>query len=227
MNARTTGDHDKAVAAADVRSAVQVEILTIAWMVVEALVAIGSGIAASSLLLVAFGADSVIELLSAVVLYRRLSEQLAKGFESKEEWEAKERQTARWAGILLFALSAYVVVQAIYGLWTKYEPENSWLGIAITVVAAVGMPILARVKLRVSRKINSRALRADAMESWACAYLAWAVLAGLVAFAISGWWWLDAAVSLAIVPLLLKEAREAFSGEDDDDDDDDDSDDPA
>ncbi len=190
-------------------------------MIVEALVAIVSGIAAGSLLLLTFGADSVIELVSGIVLHRRLTAQ-AKGAPADDEtWEAKERKAARIAGALLYALAAYVVLQGVYGLFSRHQAETTGWGLAVTLIAAVGMPLLAKAKMRLAARIGSRALRADAMESLTCAYLAWVVLAGLVADALLGWWWLDAAVSLAIVPLLVREAREAFSGEHDGDDRDD------
>jgi divalent metal cation (Fe/Co/Zn/Cd) transporter len=111
------------------------------------------------------------------------------------------------------ALSAYVVASAVYGLFQRREADTSWLGLGVAVVAAAGMPLLARAKLRVADRIGSRALRADAMESLTCGYLAWVLLAGLAANALLRWWWLDSAASLVIVPLLLREAREALHGE--------------
>ncbi len=86
-------------------------------------------------------------------------------------------------------------------------------GIIIAGVAAFGMPLLARAKIRVADKIGSRALRADAMETFTCGYLSWALLAGLIANAALHWWWLDSAAALAVVPLLMKEGREAVTGE--------------
>jgi divalent metal cation (Fe/Co/Zn/Cd) transporter len=96
-------------------------------------------------------------------------------------------------------------------IW-RNEAETSTLGIAVASVAAIAMPILARAKVRAATAIGSRGLRADAMETLTCGYLAWVLLAGLLANAVFHWWWLDAAASLAIVPLSMREAKEAVSG---------------
>lgn len=181
-------------------------------MVVEAAVSIGAGIAANSLLLVAFGADSIIELISGGVLYYRLRHEYRGDHESEASLEALERRTGKIAGYLLYALSAYVLAQAIWGLTQRHEAETSLVGMAIAVIAAVGMPILAKAKISVADKINSPALRADAMETFTCGYLSWVLLGGLVANAWLHWWWLDSVVSLFVVPLLLREAKEAIAG---------------
>ena len=132
------------------------------------------------------------------------------GFQAARE--ARERKTSRISGYLLYAFAVYVVLQAAYGLLHRRTAETSWPGIAVAVVAAFGMPLLARAKIRVADKIGSPALRADAMETFTCGYLSWALLAGLAASAALHWWWLDSAAALIIVPLLLKESREAVSG---------------
>ena len=196
-----------------IRTAVRLEQLSLVWMTIEALVSLGTGIAAGSLLLVAFGADSVIELLSAVLLYAYLLAQARGTPQDEEVFEQREHKTAKIAGYLLYGLSVYVVAQALYGLTHRHHAETSWLGMAIVVIAALGMPLLARGKLRIAEQIGSRALRADAMETITCGYLSWVVLIGLVADAFIHWWWVDSVFSLAIVPLLVKEAREAISGE--------------
>jgi divalent metal cation (Fe/Co/Zn/Cd) transporter len=196
------------------RISLRLEVITVVWMVIEAAVAVAVGIAAHSLLLVAFGIDSVIELASAVVVFRRFRIELYKNFSSAlDNARAIERKTARIAGYLLFLLSAYVLVQAIFGLVTRHAAETSPIGIAVAIVAAIGMPFLAKAKLRVADNINSRALRADAMETLTCGYLAWVLLAGLVLSAITNWWWIDSVASLAIIPLLIREGFEAISGE--------------
>ena len=124
-----------------------------------------------------------------------------------------EQRAARIAGYLLYALSLYVVLQALYGLLHRHQAESSVWGIAVAVVAALGMPVLARAKIRIADEIGSKALRADAMETFTCGYLSWILLAGLLANSLIHWWWLDSAASLLIVPLLWREAREAVSGE--------------
>ena len=206
-------DFSDPTAAERMRPALRLEAITLLWMVVEASVSIGAGVAAGSLLLIAFGADSVIELISAGVLFWRLRLEAIALPGDVERVEAVERRASRIGGYLLCVLSAYVVLQALYGLTHRHHAEASWLGMAVAVVAAVGMPLLAKAKIRVADQIGSRALRADAMETFTCGYLSWVLLAGLAVNAVLHWWWLDAAASLIIVPLLVKDAREAMTGE--------------
>jgi divalent metal cation (Fe/Co/Zn/Cd) transporter len=195
----------------DLAHAIRLEALTLAWMVAEATLALWAGIAAGSVLLVAFGADSIIELASAVVLMARLLGQW-RGRLDEAGIERAEARAGRIAGALLYLLAAYVVIESGLALWQREAAGESWLGMAVTGAAALGMPVLARAKLRVAARIGSGALRADAMETLTCGYLSWAVLAGLAANRLLGWWWLDAAAALAIVPILVKEGREALSG---------------
>jgi divalent metal cation (Fe/Co/Zn/Cd) transporter len=187
-----------------VRRAFRLEWLTAAWMAVEAAVAIGSGIAAQSLSLVAFGADSLIELASAGVLLWRLTIELRQRAEFPE---AVERRASNIAGALLFALAAYVVASAAYGLWARESQEFSATGLALVVLAIPIMWFLA------SNQIGSQALRADAIESIACGYLSAVIALGLLAQLLFGAWWIDSATSLAIVVLLVKEGREAWQNE--------------
>ncbi len=196
-----------------VQRALRLEALTLVWMVLEAAGAIGAGVIARSVLLLAFGADSIIELVSAALLYRRLSFEAHAAPKNMQHIEALEQTTARASGYLLYALAVYVIVQSSYGLLHRHFAENSWLGTAVAVVAALGMPVLAKAKLRVAEEIGSKALRADAMETFTCGYLSWVLLAGLAATALLHWWWLDSVAALVLVPFLIKEGREAISGE--------------
>ena len=193
------------------KAALRLELLTVAWMILEAVGALVAALLARSVLLLAFGIDSGIELLSATVLFHRLKKEF-NGDLDLEQTEKLERQTARIAGWLLYLLAIYVTLQTAYSLWHRNTAETSFLGMGIAVVAAIGMPILARAKLRIANQIGSPALRADAMETLTCGYLSWVLLAGLVANAFLHWWWLDSAACFAIVPLLLREAKEAFTG---------------
>ena len=194
-----------------VRRAFRLEWLTAAWMAVEAAVAIGSGVAANSLSLIAFGADSLIELASAGVLLWRLDAEIRRGAEFPE---SIEQRASRIGGALLFALAAYVVASAAYGLWAREGQEFSATGLALVVLAIPVMWWLAKAKMRVADQIASRALRADAVESINCGYLSGVVLLGLIAqLFMPGWWWVDSVTSLAIVVLLVKEGREAWEGE--------------
>ncbi len=196
-----------------VHTALRLEIVTIVWMIIEAGASLIAGIIARSLLLVAFGIDSGIELISAVVLFWRLKTESFGGLAEVETSEKIERKASRIGGWLLYLLSVYVIIQAAYGLISRHSADKSWLGIGIAIVAAGGMPFLAKAKLRIADQIESRALRADAMETLTCGYLAWVLLAGLAINALLRWWWIDSVASFAIVPLLIREGRKAVSGE--------------
>jgi divalent metal cation (Fe/Co/Zn/Cd) transporter len=193
-----------------VRQAFRLEYVTVAWMLVEAAVAIGSGIAAGSVSLLAFGVDSLIELASAGVLIWRLTVELRRG---RTFAEGAERLASRVAGGLLFVLAAYVVVAVLWKLWTRTGEQFSWPGLAVALLAMPIMYLLARRKLVVAAALGSRAMRADAMESVTCGWLSLVVVVGLLAQALAGAWWVDAATSLGIVWFLAKEGREAWRGD--------------
>jgi divalent metal cation (Fe/Co/Zn/Cd) transporter len=193
-----------------VRQAFRLEWLTVAWMTVEAAVAVTAGIAAGSVVLLAFGLDSVIELLSAGVLIWRLSVELRRG---QAFSEAAEKSASRIGAALLFALGAYVVASAGWSLWTRSGADVSLPGLAVAVLAIPLMRVLARRKLALAEMLGSRALRADAMESLTCFWLSAAVVISLIAQALLGAWWVDPLCALAIVWLLVKEGREAWSGD--------------
>ena len=194
-----------------IQKAFRLEWLTIAWMASEALVALASGVVAGSLTLTAFGFDSVIELVSAGVLIWRLMDELRRG----EEFSKRaERIASRSGGALLFVLATYIVLGAAWSLWAHHGGEFSVPGL---IVAAVAMPImylLARRKLDVARQLGSHAMRADAVESMTCGWLSLVVVVGLVAHWLVAAWWVDAVTSLGIVWFVVKEGREAWSGED-------------
>ncbi len=194
-----------------VHRALRLEWLTAAWMVIEAAVAIGSGITAKSLTLIAFGADSIIELLSAAVLLWRLISELRGG---EELSQAAERRASKIGGALLLGLTLYVVASAAWSLWSGRGQEFSIPGLTLAVLAVPVMYFLARAKRRIADQIDSRALRADAAESIACGYLSLIVVVGLVTQAMLGAWWVDGVSALVFVPFLLQEAREAWASED-------------
>jgi len=124
---------------------------------------------------------------------------------------------SRIGGALLFALAAYVVLAAGWSLWTRQGAEFSWPGLFVSLAAIPVMWLLSRQKLRVADALGSRALRTDAIESITCGWLSFVVLIGLLAQIALGAWWFDAATSLVIVWLLVKEGREAWQGEEADD----------
>jgi divalent metal cation (Fe/Co/Zn/Cd) transporter len=194
-----------------VRRAFWAEYATIAWMLVEAVVAIWSGMQAASVCLLAFGIDSLIELASAGVLIWRLVVELRRGQVFAEN---AEHVASRIAGGLLFVLAAYVVAAAAWKLWTQTGETFSWPGLFVTMLAMPVMYVLARRKITIAEALGSRAMRADAMESVTCGWLSLVVVAGLVAERLTGAWWVDAVTSLGIVWFLVKEGREAWSGED-------------
>src|SRR5439155_612634 len=173
------------------------------------------GWASKSLLLEAFGIDSLIELFSGGVLLWRLRVE-ATGTTTPGRVEAVERRAAKWVAYSLYALVVYVALNSGYGLFVAQRitdtHESAW-GILIGVVAKVGMPILAGYKLKVAAQLSSRALRADAVESITCGYLSIVLVIGLVATRLFGWWWLDSVAALALIPFLVKEAGAAIRGE--------------
>jgi divalent metal cation (Fe/Co/Zn/Cd) transporter len=193
-----------------VRQAFWLEWITVAWMLIEAAVAIEAGVTANSISLLAFGIDSIIELASAAVLIWRLTVEIRQGQAFSEKAENTAR---RIAAALLFALALYVVASAAWKLWTHEGQEFSAIGLAITTAAIPIMYFLARRKIAVAEKLESRAMRADAIESVACTWLATIVVIGLFVQLATGAWWVDSVASFAIVGYLVKEGREAWHGE--------------
>ncbi len=199
----------------DVRFALLLTYITLGWMTIEGAASLLLGWASNSLLLEAFGIDSVIELFSAAVLLWRLRIE-ASGSATSKRVNFVERRAARLVGYSLYALVVYVVLNSGYGLFIAKRitdtHESVW-GILIGLVAKIGMPILAAYKLKVAARLNSRALRADAIESITCGYLSIVLMVGLAATRILGWWWLDSVAALALIPFLIKEGREAIRGQ--------------
>jgi len=200
--------------AADVNLALLLTYITLAWMTVEGAASLLLGWASKSLLLEAFGIDSIIELFSASVLLWRLRIE-ASGRADEARVEAVEHRASRLVGYTLYFLVSYVVFNSAYGLFIVHRVtnthESAW-GILIGLVAKIGMPILAGYKLKVAARLNSSALRADAIEANVCGYLSIVLMVGLAATSILGWWWLDSVAALSLIPFLIKEARAAMSG---------------
>jgi divalent metal cation (Fe/Co/Zn/Cd) transporter len=190
------------------RRGVRLEIVTVAWMAVEAVLAIGAGIAARSVLLTAFGVDSVIELLSGTVLWWRLRVESGGGEATRVD--AVEKTATRISAALLVLLCAYVVLSSLAGLAFQVKPERSWFGVAVAAAAVVLMPWLARQKSAVNATLQSQALRADIAESATCAYLAAVTLVGVALDALTGLWWIEYVAAVALLRWLVPEAREAL-----------------
>jgi divalent metal cation (Fe/Co/Zn/Cd) transporter len=187
-----------------IRRIQQVQTVTIAWMSVEAVVSLFAAWRARSPALLAFGGDSTIELLSAVVVLW--------SFRASAAHKGVEKRAARVAGALLFTLAAYVAITSVASLLGYSKPKATLLGIAILVAAVVVMPYLAKEKRRLSGVTGSAALRADAAQSVLCAYLSLIALAGLAVNAIWHVKWADPTAALLIVPLVLWEGWEAIRG---------------
>lgn len=185
------------------RSVLWLQGITVVWMIAEGGISLYASVEARSPVLLAFGADSGIELLSASVV---LLAAIWPGHLS-------ERCASRWAGYLLFLLAAVVVTISIFSIIKHMQPETSRVGIGITVAALLIMPLLAWGKRRIARTTNNRALAADAIESATCAYMAAIALAGLAIHAIFRVPWVDSAAALAILPFLVIEGRRSMRGE--------------
>ena len=182
--------------ATDLRMGVRIEVITILWMVVEMAVSIGAGIAARSVLLTAFGVDSLIELVSGSILLWRLStENRGGGLGSVRR---AERRAAWVVAVSLSLLCAYLLISSVYLLLTHANPESSLIGIGISTAALLIMPWLAVSKRRISNRIHSAALAGDSANSMTCAYMAATVLAGLVVNSLFGLWWVEYIAALGV-----------------------------
>lgn len=180
--------------------------MTIGWNSLEAIIAVGAGIIAGSIALVGFGVDSIIEVSSgAIILWR-----LASG-------EHREKLALKLVGVSFLALAAYVAFEAAKSLWFCEAPETTYIGIAIAGLSLVVMPLLARAKRNVARKIKSNAMVADSRQTDLCAYLSAILLVGLILNVLFGWWWADPVAALVMVPIIAKEGIEALRGESCDD----------
>jgi divalent metal cation (Fe/Co/Zn/Cd) transporter len=189
--------------------AVRWEQVTIGYNVVEGVIAVTAGLAAGSIALVGFGFDSVIEVAAAaVVLHRLLAENRGGHID-----EVKERRALRFIAVTFFALAVYVTVEGIRDLVTRERPDTSLVGIVLTALSLVTMPWLARAKRRAGEQMHSRLVLADAAETKLCAWLSVSTFAGLLAYALLGWPWLDAAAGFIIALFAISEGREAWEGE--------------
>jgi len=195
-----------------VRRGFLLEVFTVAWNIVEGVIAIGAGVMAGSTALTGFGIDSLVETASGWVVGRRMYlEMKSRG---EEDIEELERGTARVAGALLLLLAGYLSIDGarrLLGFGAR--AEESLIGIVLTALSLAVMPILGRAKLRTAAKLGSGALRADAYETITCAWLSLTTLAGLLLNAAFGWWWADPAAALVLVPLIVKEGLEGWRGE--------------
>ncbi|HKH78244.1 MAG TPA: cation diffusion facilitator family transporter [Rubrobacteraceae bacterium] len=190
------------------RRGLLLEWFAVAWNVIEGVVAIGAGIFTGSVSLVAFGADSFIEVISAVALLWRLRK--AGPHASAEERGAAERRALYLVAATFFLLAAYISYEAVGALLTGEGPENSTVGLVLSVVSLLVMPALAYGKQRTGREMGSEALKADAVETWVCSYLSLALLVGVGLNTAFGWWWADPTGALAMLPVILWQGWETL-----------------
>ncbi len=179
------------------RRVLQLQVLTIVWMTIEAVVSLGTALRSHSPALFAFGGDSLIELLSAAVVFWRFRFTLG------------EARAVRIAGGLLFALAGFVVLTSVLNFFGYREAQRSLLGIGILLAAAIAMPWLASQKRKLAVVTSSAASKTDAAESALCGYTAWIALGGLLVNAIWNKPWADPIAALALTPLILREGWEA------------------
>ena len=198
-----SNDPSCAASATMPRSVLWLQGITITWMLIETTVSLYSAQQAHSTALLAFGSDSLVELISATVVLLSFL----------PVFSFSKRRAERWSGILLFVLAAIVGFAAVASLIGRVHPETSCLGIGITMAALIVMPVLAWGKRKVSLMTNSRALAADAIQSATCAYLAVLTLAGLAINAIFHIHWIDSVAALAALPILFIEGSRAMRGE--------------
>jgi divalent metal cation (Fe/Co/Zn/Cd) transporter len=177
---------------------------TITYNVVEAIVAITAGTIASSIALIGFGLDSVIEVSSAAAVAWQFA---------GPDHERRERVALRVIAWSFFALAAYVTVEALRALVGGHEPERSDVGIALVAISVVIMPFLSWAQRRAGRELGSASAVADSKQTLLCTYLSAGVLAGLVLNAAFGWWWADPVVALGLAAVAVREGRAALRGE--------------
>ena len=177
--------------------------VTLLWMLVECSTALTAAYGAHSVSLLAFGSDSFVEIISAAVVLL----QFLPGS------RLSQAQAARTCGLLLYLLAGVVAGIAVLGLYRHNEADTSRLGITITACALLLMPVLARRKRNAADRLNNRALRADAVQSATCAYLAALTLGGQLMHAVVHLPWIDSVAAIAAVPILIVEARRARQGQ--------------
>ncbi len=178
----------------------------IAWHVVEFAIAVGAGVAAGSIALIGFGADSLIEALAGLVLVW-----LFTG--GRLGSRGAERRAQKLIAVSFFTLAAYVSVESVWTLAGGRHPGTSWVGIGLAAFTAPTMPLLAHAKRRLANQLHSAAAVKEASQTQLCAYLSLALLVGLGANALAGWWWADPAAALFIAGVATREGRQSWRGE--------------
>jgi divalent metal cation (Fe/Co/Zn/Cd) transporter len=197
----TSGERERLV-----RRAKLLAWLGVGWHGIEATIAIGAGVVAGSIALIGFGADSLVESVAGFVLLWRFAAARASS-------ESAEQRAQKLIGVSFFVIAAYVGVEAVRTLAGGDHPEVSWLGIGLSVVTLLTMPPLAIAKGRIGDQLGSSATKSEGRQNMLCAYLSAALLVGLGANAIGGWWWADPLTAMLIAGVAVREGREAWRGE--------------
>ena len=192
---------------ASVRRGLQLSYATLAYNCLEGLIAILAGLAAGSIALVGFGADSLIEVTASLTAIWRL-----RSDSDTSRRERSERISLSIIGGLFLALAAYVAADAVRSLITREAPDASLVGVVLAAVSLVVMPLLANAKRRVAFAMGSGALAAESRQTMLCTYLSAILLCGLILNAALGWWWADPVAALAMVPIIVREGIEAIRG---------------
>ncbi len=190
----------------DARRARLLSWFSLVWMTIEGAVGVFSGIVAGSIALQAFGISSAVEGLASVIVIWRFTG-------SRTLSETSERRAQKLVAVSFWLLVPYVGVEAVYKLVSAAEPETSYLGIGLTISSLLLMPLLGKMKHRLGRALGSAATAGEGTQNLLCAYLAAAVLVGLLGNTLFGLWWLDPVAAFAVAALALKEGRESWQGD--------------
>ncbi|MDA8435796.1 MAG: cation transporter [Actinomycetales bacterium] len=177
---------------------------SVAWNTAEAAVAIGAGAAASSVALVGFGLDSLVEMSSGLIILWQFRHPMP---------ETRERHALRLIAVSFFALAAYVSIESVRALLDGQSAERSVVGLVLAALSLVVMPFLSWAQRRTGRALGSTTVVADSKQTLLCTYLSAVLLVGLLLNATLGWWWADPLVGLVVAWLALREGREAWRGE--------------
>ena len=175
------------------------------WHLIEFAIAVGAGIAASSIALIGFGFDSLIESLAGFIVVWRFAA-------ARSESETAERRAQQLVALSFFVLATYVGIESVRTFFGAVHPETSWVGIGLAAFTAPTMPLLAKAKRRVGHAIGSSATVGEAEQNMICAYLSIALLVGLGLNALFGWWWADPAAAIVIAAVAAREGVESWRG---------------
>ncbi|MBN9661328.1 MAG: cation transporter [Acidobacteria bacterium] len=191
---------------AEVRKGLLLEYCNVVYNFLEAIIALASGGAASSIALIGFGVDSAIETFSSLVMLWRLRH------DGHPLRDFIEKRSLRWIGISFLLLAAYVAYESAESLWAREAPQRSVPGILLALASLIIMPVMARRKRRVGLNLNSAAMVADSRQTQLCSYLSAILLGGLLLNALLGWWWADPVAGLVMVPIIAREGIQALQG---------------